>query len=87
MPWIANVDAASHQDQSEIIPLLTQQVTAPVRFTQMVQTLLAQGVDTFVEIGPGKVLTGILKREAKGCRFLNVSHKSDVADVADALRA
>ncbi|MBL93246.1 MAG: [acyl-carrier-protein] S-malonyltransferase [Myxococcales bacterium] len=87
MPWIANVDAVAHDRKEDIIPLLTAQVTAPVRFTQMVQTLLGQGVDTFVEIGPGKVLTGILKREAKGCRLLNVSHKSDVADVANTLSA
>ena len=86
-PWVANVDAALHREMSDIIPLLTEQVTAPVRFTQMVRTLIEEGVDTFVEIGPGKVLTGILKREAKGCKFFNVSHKSDVEAVANALNA
>jgi [acyl-carrier-protein] S-malonyltransferase len=86
-PWVANVDAALHTAQEDILNLLIQQVTAPVRFTEMVAALLAQGVDTFVEIGPGKVLTGILKREAKGCQFLNVSQESDVGVVANALNA
>ena len=86
-PWVANVDAALHTAQEDILDLLIQQVTAPVRFTQMVAALLAQGVDTFVEIGPGKVLTGILKREAKGCQLLNVSQESDVGVVANALSA
>ena len=87
VPWVANVDARVHEAQADILDLLNDQVTAPVRFTQMVKTLLEQGVDTFVEIGPGKVLSGILKREAKGCRFLNVSQESDLAAVANALNA
>ena len=87
IPWVANVDAQIHESQRDILDLLIEQVTAPVRFTEMVQTLLSNGVDTFVEVGPGKVLTGILKREAKGCRLLNVSQESDVAAVANALSA
>ncbi len=87
VPWVANVDAKLHESKEDILDLLNDQVTAPVRFTQMVKTLLEQGVDTFVEIGPGKVLTGILKREAKGCHFLNVSQESDLAAVANALNA
>jgi [acyl-carrier-protein] S-malonyltransferase len=62
MPVVTNVEAKPNSDANRIQPLLVDQVTAPVRFTDIVQFLLAQGVDTFVEVGPGKVLIGIVKR-------------------------
>lgn len=72
VPVIANVDAAPNTDAARIRKLLVDQVVAPVRFTEIVQRMLADGVDTFVEVGPGKVLVGIVKRMNKEAKLFNV---------------
>jgi [acyl-carrier-protein] S-malonyltransferase len=63
--------------------LLIEQLTAPVRFTQAVQSLVARGVDTFVEIGPGGVLTGLVKRISPSVRALAVSNPAELAALAE----
>ena len=62
IPVISNVDAASHDDPEEIRRLLVEQVVSPVRWEDSIRALFAQGVDRFYEIGPGRVLRGLLKR-------------------------
>ncbi len=64
VPLIANVSAAKVMDPAEIRDLLIRQVTATVRWRECVQTMLAIGVDSFVELGAGKVLTGLIRRIA-----------------------
>ena len=60
-------------ETAEHVPgLLLEQLTAPVRFTQAVQALIADGVDTFVEIGPGGVLAGLIKRIDRGVAALSI---------------
>jgi [acyl-carrier-protein] S-malonyltransferase len=63
--------------------LLIEQLTAPVRFTQAVQVLVAGGVDTFVEIGPGGVLAGLIKRIDRGVTAISIG-TSDELDAAEA---
>jgi [acyl-carrier-protein] S-malonyltransferase len=62
IPVISNVDAAAHDDPEEIRRLLAKQVVSPVRWEDSMRALLAQGYDKFYEVGPGRVLRGILKR-------------------------
>jgi [acyl-carrier-protein] S-malonyltransferase len=59
--------------------LLVEQLTAPVRFTQAVQELIAEGVGTFVELGPGGVLTGLVKRIDPSVRALSISTPAELA--------
>jgi [acyl-carrier-protein] S-malonyltransferase len=61
-PIVTNVEAAPNVDVARITALLIDQVTAPVRFTEMAAFMLAQNVDMFVEVGPGKALSGMMKR-------------------------
>ena len=61
-PIVSNVTATPVSDAAEGRVLLVQQLTSPVRWTQSVRTMLGLGVESFLEIGPGKVLTGMLKR-------------------------
>ena len=61
-PVVTNVEARPNADASRIADLLEQQVTAPVRFTEMVEQLAEQGVDRFLEVGPGRVLSGLVAR-------------------------
>ena len=62
IPVISNVDARPHNDPVEIRDLLMQQVVSPVRWEDSVRYLLAEGFDEFYEVGPGRVLRGLLKR-------------------------
>lgn len=62
IPVVSNVDAATHSDPADIKQILVRQVLSPVRWEDSIRALLAQGIDEFYEIGPGKVLTGLLKR-------------------------
>lgn len=61
-PIYQNVDARPHTDPEEIKQNLIQQLTAPVRWTQSVQAMIADGATHFVECGPGKVLQGLVKK-------------------------
>ena len=65
-PVYQNVDAMPHTDPKEIKDNLLRQLTAPVRWTQSVQHMLADGMTEFVECGPGQVLTGLVGRMMKG---------------------
>jgi [acyl-carrier-protein] S-malonyltransferase len=62
IPVISNVDARSHDNPEEIRALLAQQVVRPVRWEDSVRYLLGDGFDTFYEVGPGRVLQGLMKR-------------------------
>lgn len=73
IPVWSNVDAKPHTDPAEIRGLLVRQVISPVRWEETMRGLIAEGVETFYEIGPGRVLAGLLKR---------VNRKADVRNVA-----
>lgn len=72
IPVVSNVEAAPNQDSSRIVELLIRQVCAPVQWTDSVQSMVDSGVDKFVELGPGKVLSGLIKRLARDAELLNV---------------
>ncbi len=62
IPVVSNVDAATHSDPEEIRQLLVRQVISPVRWEDSLRWMLENGITEFTEIGPGKVLSGLLKR-------------------------
>lgn len=62
IPTVSNVDARPHDDPDEIRELLVRQVVSPVLWEDSIRYMLAEGVDEFYEIGPGRVLRGLLKR-------------------------
>ena len=72
LPVWSNVDAKSHSDPSEIRDLLVQQVLSPVRWEETMRAMLAEGVGTFYEIGPGRVLAGLMKRIQRKTEFINI---------------
>jgi [acyl-carrier-protein] S-malonyltransferase len=82
-PVIANATAQPNGEAARILPLLLEQVTAPVRWVETVQRMVAAGVDTVVELGPGKVLSGLARRIDKGLRTFSVE---DPAGLASALK-
>ena len=80
-PVIANTTAQPNQDPARIIDLLIEQVTSPVRWVETVQRMASLGVDTLVEIGPGKVLAGLARRIDKSLRTFSVEDPAGVAAV------
>jgi len=62
IPVVSNVDAKTHSDPEEIRRLLTEQVVSPVKWEDSIRFLQAQGCDAFYEVGPGRVLRGLMKR-------------------------
>ncbi|MCU0705068.1 MAG: ACP S-malonyltransferase [Fimbriiglobus sp.] len=73
IPVWSNVDAKPHTDPAEIRPLLVRQVLSPVRWEETLRGLMAAGVTKFVEIGPGRVLAGLLKRVDRKAAVVNVT--------------
>jgi len=73
LPVVANATAAPNADQGQVKPLLVTQVCAPVLWEQSVSTMIAAGVSRFVEIGPGKVLSGLVKRISKEVATSNIA--------------
>jgi [acyl-carrier-protein] S-malonyltransferase len=71
-PVVANATAAPNSDKQQVKPLLVTQVCAPVLWEQSVLNMAAQGVTKFVEIGPGKVLSGLVKRISKEVVTANI---------------
>lgn len=65
-PVYQNVDAKPHTDPEEIKANLIKQLTAPVRWTQDVEAMIADGADEFIELGPGAVLQGLVKKINRG---------------------
>jgi len=71
-PVVSNVEATPNADSARIKELLVKQVSAPVRWDESVAQMAKDGVERFVEIGPGKVLSGLIKRIAKGAATQNI---------------
>ena len=82
LPVIANVEAAPNQDPARVRELLVKQVSAPVRWQETIASMVELGVDRYVEIGPGKVLSGLAKRMAKGSTIQNVQNVADISALA-----
>ena len=84
VPLIANVTADAVQDAALIRDLLVQQVTGSVRWSDSVETLHDNGVQAVVELGTGKVLSGLVKRIAKDIKTSNIEKPEDIESFAAA---
>lgn len=78
IPYVANTTAGYISDNSQVKELLIRQVSSSVRWEQSVRLMLADGVDTWIEIGPGKTLAGFMKRIDKTVKVINISKYDDL---------
>lgn len=85
IPYVANVTADYVTEKEPIRELLAKQVSSSVKWQQSVERMIAQGVDTFVEIGPGRTLTGFLKKIDKNVKGYHLDKLADLDQVAEAL--
>ena len=85
-PYVANYTAEYVKDSENIRELLKKQVSGSVKFEQSIRTMLADGVDTFIEVGPGKTLSGFVKTIDPSVRIRNIETMEDLqALVAEGL--
>ncbi|HLZ24338.1 MAG TPA: ACP S-malonyltransferase [Ktedonobacterales bacterium] len=86
VPVVANISAMPLTLAGDLRAELARQIESPVQWTRTVEYLAAQGITTFVEIGAGQVLAGLIKRIARGATTLSLGTAADVESVAAALR-
>lgn len=91
LPVVNNVDAAVVTGGSQSRDALIRQISAPVRWTESVMKMFAEGVETFVEVGPGKILIGLVKAIAKDAgrdvKLLNVEDQASLQATVESLRS
>lgn len=83
IPYVTNVTAGYVWDAGQIKKYLKEQVYSSVKWQQSVEAMAADGVDTFVEIGPGKTLTALVKKIVKGAVLINVETWEDLEKLED----
>jgi [acyl-carrier-protein] S-malonyltransferase len=86
-PLFMSTVSAKIESADRLGELLVQQLTAPVRFTQAVATLVQEGVDTFVEIGPGQVLSGLIRRCDRSLRTISVGDPASLEKLEETFSA
>jgi len=84
IPVVANVSAEPHGDADSIRDALARQVTQPVQWQRSIEGLIEDGVEAFVEIGPGRVLTGLMRKIRRGMRTTNISSAEGVCEQTSA---
>ena len=82
VPVVANVDAEPKRDAASAIDALIRQVSSPVRWDATVRRLASDGVTAYVEVGPGTVLSGLIKKAARDAAVLNLDQPAGLAAIA-----
>jgi [acyl-carrier-protein] S-malonyltransferase len=85
IPVISNVDAQPAMAREAVVSALKRQVSRPVRWQESVQWMRGKGVETFIELGPGKVLSGLVRSIDKAARTFNVEDEKSLENAFSAL--
>jgi [acyl-carrier-protein] S-malonyltransferase len=85
VPIVANVDGEPKRDARSAIDALVRQVSAPVRWEQVVRRLASEGVTNYVEVGPGTVLSGLIKKIDRNATVFNFAQPDDLAALEEGL--
>jgi len=85
IPIVNNADAKFIRTAAELRPSLVRQISSSLYWEDSINGLTADGFDTFIEVGPGKVLSGLVKRIAKDAKVLNVENQKSMQDTLGVL--
>ena len=85
IPYVTNVTAEYVESTDETKALLEKQISSSVRWQQSVEKMIAQGVDTFVEIGPGRTLAGFMRKINRNVKVYNIQTTEDAEKVCQEL--
>ncbi len=86
IPYITNVTADYVTNTDDVKGLLEKQVSSSVRWQQTIERMIADGVDTFIEIGPGKTLTGFMRKISRDVKVFNVEKPEDLEKIVEGLK-
>lgn len=86
IPYVTNVTAQYVENSDETKALLAKQISSSVKWQQSVETMIKEGVDTFVEIGPGKTLAGFMKKIDRTVKVYNIQTVEDVDKVISEIK-
>lgn len=78
LPYVCNADARYVTDAADVKELLKRQVYSSVRWQQSIETMIAEGVDCFIEVGPGKTLSGFMRKINKDVKCINIATVEDL---------
>ena len=84
-PVLHNVDAVTNDDPSAVCDKLVLQVSSPVRWLQTMQNMSSAGINKFIEIGPGKVLTGLVRQSVDGAEYANIENTEGLRNTLETL--
>lgn len=85
IPYLSNVTADYVTEASQVAGLLEQQVSSPVHFSQSVERMIADGIDTFVEIGPGRTLSSFVRKIDRNVKVYNIERPQDLERMMEEL--
>lgn len=83
IPYVTNVTAEYIKTGAMVKELLTRQIYSPVKWIQSIETMIAEGVESFVEIGPGRTLSGFVKKINKGVRVISIEKVDDLRKLSE----
>ena len=86
IPYVTNVTAQYVTKAEEVKTLLVKQVSSSVKWQQCVEAMIEDGVDTFVEIGPGKTLSGFMRKINRNVTVMNIQNKEEFETVVNCLK-
>ncbi|MDD2503365.1 MAG: ACP S-malonyltransferase [Clostridia bacterium] len=86
IPVVQNVSAKPAESVEEVRSLLVKQISSPVRWEDCIRYMLSQGIDNFIEVGPGKVLSGFMKKIDKTANIYNVEDSVSLKNILNALK-
>ena len=78
---VSNVTAKAYENINEIKKLLIKQIESPVRWRESIEYMISQGSSSFIEIGPGKVLSGLIKRIDKTAQVVSINNEQEIKDI------
>ena len=84
---IKNIDAEPYNESTDIKANLAKHITCPVRFKESVHTMIEDGVDTFIEIGPGKVLSGFVKKIDDSVKIMHINNVESLKQTMESLKS
>jgi [acyl-carrier-protein] S-malonyltransferase len=87
IPYVSNVTAKTVNDKASVKELLEKQVSSPVRWSDSVKLMIEEGVDIFIEIGPSKTLSNMIKKIDKSVKIYNVETREDLEKLRGELNA
>lgn len=85
IPYVCNAEAEYVREAAPVKELLARQVSSPVRWRESMERMLGDGVDTFVEIGPGRTLAGFVKKMSRQVKVINVGTVGDLEQIEEIL--